>query len=150
VSVSGPSSFKAWLYTSLRFFTVCSLNLGACNRGFPPTTALVSAELSDSGASASMLITLHCFQVITVRPIEADGSSFRILGRIAILFVCFRGKTPNLTFTPFQAFQLESAWPCSRFIVRKVTFQNVQMIFPPFHNRKHLQFHKCQSHGIGA
>lgn len=86
--------FKAsWLYTSLRFFTDCSLNLGACNHGYPSTTALVSAELSDGGASASMLITLRSFPVITIRPIEADDPSFRILGRNAILFVCFRGKT---------------------------------------------------------
>jgi hypothetical protein len=76
---------------------VCSLNLGACNHGFSSTTVfkLVSAELSHGGASASMLIALRSFQVITIRPIEADGSSFRILGRNAILFVCFRGKTPN-------------------------------------------------------
>jgi hypothetical protein len=78
-------------------------------------TDLVSAELSDSGASASILITLRSFQVITIRPIEANSPSFRILGRNAILFVRFRGKAPDLTFTPFQAFQLELAWPCSRF-----------------------------------
>lgn len=53
---------------------------------------MVSSELSDGGASASMLITLRSFPVITIRPIEADDSSFRILGRNAILFVALGGK----------------------------------------------------------
>jgi hypothetical protein len=109
--------FKAsWLYTSHRFFTVCSLNSGVCDYGYPSTPALVSAELSNGGASASMLITLRSFPVITIRPNEADDSSFRILGRNAILFVCFRGKTPDLTFTPFQ---LELAWPWLSFLCWK-------------------------------
>jgi hypothetical protein len=85
VRVSGPSKLPGF-YTSLRFFTVCSLDLGACNHGCPSTT-LVSAELSDGGASASMLIAPRSFPVITIRPIKTDDSSFRNLGRNAILFV---------------------------------------------------------------
>jgi hypothetical protein len=84
VRVSGPSKLHGF-YTSLRFFTVCSLDLGACNHGYPSTT-LVSAKLSDGGASASMLIAPRSFPVITVRPIKTDDSSFHILGRNAILF----------------------------------------------------------------
>jgi hypothetical protein len=37
----------------------------------------------------------------------------------------------------------------SCFFVRKVTFQNIQRIFPAFHNIK-FTTHKYQSHGIGA
>jgi hypothetical protein len=128
----GPSK----LHTSLRFFTACSLNLGACNHGYPSTTALVSAELSDGGASASMLITLRSFPVITIRPIEADDPF--LAGMRSCLFA-LGGKLqiPALHISGWN-------WPrCgSRFFVGKVTFQNVQMIFPPFHNRKHIQFDK--------
>jgi hypothetical protein len=138
-------SFMA--YTSLPFFTACSLNLGPCNHRYPSTTALVSAELSDGGASASMLITLRSFPVITIRPIEADDSSFRILGKNAILFVCFRGKTPDLTFTPSQ---LELAWPWLSFLCWKSDLPECSDDFPPFHSGKHIQFHKYLSHGIGA
>jgi hypothetical protein len=83
--------------------------------GFPSTTALVSAEISDRGASASMLITLRSFPVITIRPIEADDSSFRILGRNAILFVALGGKRQIAPLHPGPS-QLELAWPWLSFL----------------------------------
>ena len=98
----------------------------------------------DGGASTSMLITLRSFPVITIRPNEADDSSFRILGRNAILFVCFRGKTPDLTFTPFQ---LELAWPWLSFLCWKSDLPECPDDFFSFSQH---QFHEYQSHGTGA
>jgi len=97
-----------------------------------------------------MLITLRSFPVITIRPIEASDSSFRILDRDAILFVCFRGKL-LISESPLQPFQLELAWPWLSFLCWKSDLPEcLDDFFPPFHNRKHIQFHKYLSHGIGA
>jgi len=63
------------------------------------------------------------------------------------VFVCFWEITPYLTVHISSWNRLVRG---SRFFVGKATFQNIQMISPPFHNIKDIQFHKYQSHGIGA
>jgi len=104
-SVGLSKLFKAsWLYTSLRFLQYDPATLDGLQQR--PWSVL---NFPMGGASASILITLRSLSVITTRPIEADDSAFRTLGRNAILFVCFWEKTLDLTVT-VMPFQTLSSW----------------------------------------
>ncbi len=80
VGASGPSKLQSFLYL-IAFLSRLLADLSARNHGIPSTTPLSVLNFPKVGLPASMLITHRSSPVITIRPIEVDGPSFRTLGR---------------------------------------------------------------------